>query len=44
VNSNISFDAIEVGTELPALTVSVTRADLVRYVPASGDLSAIHRG
>jgi acyl dehydratase len=32
----------EVGTELPPLTVTVTRADLVRYAGASGDFNPIH--
>ena len=31
-----------VGTELPSLTVHFTRADLVRYAGASGDLNIIH--
>ncbi len=30
------------GTELPPLEVRVTRADLVRYAAASGDLNPIH--
>lgn len=30
------------GDELPALRVSVTRADLVRYAGASGDFNPIH--
>ena len=32
----------KVGTELPALTVAVRRADLVRYAGASGDFNPIH--
>jgi acyl dehydratase len=32
----------EVGTELPAQTYRVTRADLVRYAGASGDFNPIH--
>lgn len=31
-----------VGTELPAITVRFTRADLVQYAGASGDLNIIH--
>lgn len=31
-----------VGTELPSITVHFTRADLVRYAGASGDLNIIH--
>lgn len=32
----------EIGTELPPLTVTFTRADLVRYAGASGDFNIIH--
>jgi len=32
----------DVGTELPSITVRFTRADLVRYAGASGDLNIIH--
>ena len=33
---------VTVGTELPEQTYPVTRADLVRYAGASGDLNPIH--
>ncbi len=33
---------IEVGTELPPLTVTFRREDLVRYAGASGDFNPIH--
>jgi acyl dehydratase len=33
---------MQVGTELPARTFAVTRADLVRYAGASGDFNPIH--
>ena len=33
---------VEVGTELPEQVFRVTRADLVRYAGASGDLNPIH--
>ena len=33
---------VEKGTELPPLELRVTRADLVRYAGASGDLNPIH--
>ncbi len=36
------MSAIEKGTELPLLSLRVTRADLVRYAGASGDLNPIH--
>ena len=35
-------DDLAVGAELPALTVAVTRAQLVRYAGASGDFNPIH--
>lgn len=34
--------SVEVGTEIGALTVSLTRADLVRYAGASTDFNPIH--
>jgi acyl dehydratase len=33
---------VEVGTQLPPLTVRLTRTDLVRYAGASGDFNPIH--
>ena len=33
---------VETGDQLPALSVSLTRADLVRYAGASGDFNPIH--
>jgi acyl dehydratase len=33
---------VSVGDELPPLSVRITRADLVRYAGASGDLNPIH--
>jgi len=33
---------MEIGTEFPARTFRVTRADLVRYACASGDFNPIH--
>ncbi|WP_370222147.1 MaoC family dehydratase [Kitasatospora sp. MAP12-22] len=38
----ISFDEVEVGTELPARSFPVTRATLVQYAGASGDFNPIH--
>jgi acyl dehydratase len=35
-------DEVRVGTELPARTFAITRADLVRYCGASGDFNVIH--
>jgi acyl dehydratase len=33
---------VEIGSQLPARTFRVTRADLVRYAGASGDFNPIH--
>ncbi|MFJ9946974.1 MaoC family dehydratase [Kitasatospora sp. NPDC091207] len=38
----ISYDEVEVGTELPARSFPVTRAALVQYAGASGDFNPIH--
>ncbi len=40
--SDLSWDTVEVGTELPGIDVTLTRADLVRYAGASGDFNPIH--
>ena len=37
-----AFPDVAVGDELPALTVALTRATLVRYAGASGDFNPIH--
>jgi acyl dehydratase len=42
VTAKISYDDVEVGTELPAQTFPVSRATLVRYAGASGDFNPIH--
>ena len=36
------MSSVEVGTELPPLTVTLRREDLVRYAGASGDYNPIH--
>ena len=38
----ISFDEVDVGTEVPAQTFQVKRANLVQYCGASGDFNVIH--
>jgi hypothetical protein len=38
----IRYAEVAAGTELPARTFRVTRADLVRYAGASGDFNPIH--
>jgi acyl dehydratase len=40
--TQISYDDVEVGTELPAQSLPVRRGDLVRYAGASGDFNVIH--
>jgi acyl dehydratase len=40
--TQISYDDVEVGTELPPQSLPVRRADLVRYAGASGDFNVIH--
>ncbi|MFD8546410.1 MaoC family dehydratase [Streptomyces sp. NPDC059649] len=42
MTAKISYDDVEVGTELPAQTFPVDRATLVRYAGASGDFNPIH--
>ncbi|MBF6045045.1 dehydratase [Streptomyces sp. NRRL B-1677] len=42
MTARISYDEVEVGTELPVRSFPVTRADLVRYAGASGDFNPIH--
>ena len=38
----VSYDEVEVGTELPARSYPVRRVDLVMYAGASGDFNPIH--
>ncbi|WP_369211191.1 MaoC family dehydratase [Streptomyces flavofungini] len=42
MTATISYDDVEVGTELPPQTFPVTRATLVQYAGASGDFNPIH--
>ncbi|MEE4593152.1 MaoC family dehydratase [Streptomyces sp. DSM 41524] len=42
MTAKISYDAVEVGTEVPTREFRVNRADLVRYAGASGDFNPIH--
>lgn len=37
-----SYDAVEVGTELPTQQFTLKRENLVRYAGASGDFNVIH--
>lgn len=42
MSANVRYDAVEVGTELPAQSYQIQRADLVKYCGASGDFNVIH--
>jgi len=42
MTAKVSYDDVEVGTELPAQTFQVQRANLVQYAGASGDFNVIH--
>ncbi|MFE0135715.1 MaoC family dehydratase [Streptomyces sp. NPDC059037] len=42
MTAKISYEGVEVGTELPVQSFPVTRATLVRYAGASGDFNPIH--
>lgn len=43
MGQRISFESVDVGFELPSLTVGpITHANLVRYAGASGDFNPIH--
>lgn len=40
--ATVDYDDVEVGTQLPAQTFNVQRANLVMYAGASGDFNVIH--
>jgi acyl dehydratase len=42
MTAKVSYDDVEVGTELPGQTFQVQRANLVQYCGASGDFNIIH--
>jgi acyl dehydratase len=42
MTATVSYDDVEVGTELPAQTFIIQRANLVMYCGASGDFNVIH--
>ncbi|MDQ1704282.1 MAG: hypothetical protein QOF18_648 [Frankiaceae bacterium] len=42
MTAKVRYDDVEVGTELPAQTFQVQRANLVQYCGASGDFNVIH--
>lgn len=39
---SVSLEQLEVGQQVGAVTIDVTRADLIRYAGASGDFNPIH--
>jgi acyl dehydratase len=42
MTATVNYDDVEVGTELPAQTFTIQRANLVQYCGASGDFNVIH--
>jgi acyl dehydratase len=42
MSASVSWNDVEVGTELPPQTFTIDRATLVRYAGASGDFNVIH--
>ena len=42
MTAHVSFADVEVGTQLPTITVPLQRVDLVKYAGASGDFNPIH--
>ncbi|SEG31678.1 Acyl dehydratase [Thermomonospora echinospora] len=42
MTAGVKYDDVEVGTEIPARTYPVDRANLVMYAGASGDFNPIH--
>jgi acyl dehydratase len=40
--ATVSYDSVEVGTELPGAFFAVGRVNLVQYCGASGDVNVIH--
>jgi acyl dehydratase len=42
MTAKLSYDDVEVGTEVPAQTFQVQRVNLIQYCGASGDFNVIH--
>ena len=42
MTAKVSYDEVEVGTELPSKSYRIQRANLVQYCGASGDFNIIH--
>jgi acyl dehydratase len=42
VSEQVTYDSIETGAQIPAVSYPVTRLSLVKYCGASGDFNVIH--
>ncbi len=42
MSEQVSYDGVEAGTQIPAVSYPVTRLSLVKYCGASGDFNVIH--
>jgi len=42
VSDQVSYDSVEAGAEIPAVSYPVSRLSLVKYCGASGDFNVIH--
>jgi acyl dehydratase len=42
VSEQVTYDSVQAGAELPAVSYPVTRLSLVKYCGASGDFNVIH--
>ena len=42
MGASVSYDDVEVGTQLPEQTFTIQRENLVKYAGASGDFNIIH--
>ena len=42
MSATVNYDDVEVGTQIPAQTFTIQRANLVQYCGASGDFNVIH--
>ncbi len=42
MSARVAYDEVEVGTELPPLSVPLQRINLIMYAGASGDFNPIH--
>ncbi len=42
MSGQISYDSVQAGTQIPAVSYPVTRLSLIKYCGASGDFNVIH--